>query len=236
MPVEIDKAVTCKLKRAGQKFEILCDPKKALEFRRGADINMNDILAYPSIYKDVSSAEIVPDNDLQKAFGTTDPLKIAEKIITNGELQLTTEQRKEMLEEKKKRIIDIISKRGINPQTNMPHPPQRILNAMEGVGVKVDPFKDAELQVDGIVKALKTLIPITFQKVTIAIRVQSQYAGRVYSILKNVGTILKEKWMDDGSLQIEIEVLGGMQQELFDKMANLTSGNYESKILKRIDI
>jgi len=236
LPVDIDKAVACRLKHSGQTFEILCDPKKALEFKKGANIDMNDILAYPSIYRDVSSTKAVPDDELQKVFGTTDPFKIAERIIRKGDLQLTTEQRKEMVEQKKAQIVDIISKRGVNPQTNVPHPPQRILNAMQKAGVKIDPFADAEMQVDAIVKTLKTHIPISFQRVRIAIRVQPQYAGRVYSILKGIGTVKKEQWLNDGSLQIEIEMLAGVQQELFDKMATLTHGNYESTIVKKTDI
>lgn len=236
MPVDIDKAVACRLKHSGQTFEILCDPKKALEFKKGANVDMKDVLAYPSVYRDVSSTKVVPDDELQKVFGTTDPFKIAERIIRKGELQLTTEQRKKMLEQKRAQIVDIISKRGVNPQTNAPHPPQRILNAMQKSGVKIDPFINAEMQVNDIVKTLKTHIPISFQRVTIAIRVQPQYAGRVYSILKGIGTVTKEQWLNDGSLQIEIDVLAGVQQELFDKMATLTHGNYESTIVKKMDM
>ncbi len=233
LSVDVDKAVVCRLKRSGQKFEILVDSKKALEFKKGAKIELNDILAYPSIYKDVSSTDVVAEKNLQKVFGTTDVTKVSEKILRDGELQLTTEQRREMVEQKQKQIAEIISKRGINPQTKSPHPMQRITNAMEKAGIKVDPFRDAELQVDAVVKALKVLLPISFQRVTIAIRVQPQYAGRVYSILKGIGTINKEQWLNDGSLHVEIEILAGMQEDLFDKMAKLTHGNFESKIIKR---
>jgi len=224
------------LKRSGQKFEILVDSKKALEFKKGIKIDLNDILAYPSIYKDVSSTDVVAEQNLQKVFGTTDVIKISEKILRDGELQLTTEQRRDMVGQKQKKIAEIISKRGINPQTKTPHPMQRIENAMEKAGVKIDPFTDAELQVDAVVKALKVLLPISFQRVTIAIRVQPQYAGRVYSILKGIGTVNKEQWLNDGSLNVEIEILAGMQDDLFDKMAKLTHGNFESKIIKRINI
>ena len=236
MTVDVDKAVVCRLKRAGQKFEILVDPKRALEFKKGNKIDLNDIIAYPSVYKDVSSTDVVSQSDLQKAFGTTDIFKVAERILRDGELQLTTEQRKQMVEQKQVQIAEIISRRGINPQTNTPHPPQRIIGAMEKAGVRINPFADAELQVDGVVKALRTLLPITFQRVVIAIRVQPQYAGRVYPILKGIGTVKKEKWLNDGSLQVEVEVLAGMQQELYDKLANLTHGNFDSEIVSKANI
>lgn len=236
MTVDVDKAVVCRLKYAGRKFELLVDPRKALEFKKGVKVDLNDILAYPSIYKDISSTDVVAEQDLQKVFGTSDAFKIAERILREGELQLTTEQRREMVEQKRAQVADIISRRSINPQTNTPHPPQRILNAIDKARINFDPFTDAELQVDSVIKALKPLLPISFQRVTIAIRVQPQYAGRVYSILKGIGTVNKEQWLNDGGLQVELDVLAGMQQELFDKLAGLTHGNFESKIVKRIDI
>jgi ribosome maturation protein SDO1 len=231
MTVDVGKAVICRLRHAGQKFEILVDPRKALELKKGAAVDVRDIMAYPSIYKDLGTADIAAEKDLQKLFGTTDPFRIAEKIVKEGELQLTTEQRREMVAQKRAQIADLISKRGINPQTNTPHPQARILGAMDKAGVVVDPFADAELQVDKTVKALKTLLPISFQRVTIAIRVQPQFAGRVYSILKGIGTLRKEQWLDDGSLSVEVEVLGGMQQDLYDKVASLTHGAFESKVI-----
>jgi ribosome maturation protein SDO1 len=234
MTVDVGRAVICRLRHSDHKFEIIVDPRKALELRKGASIDVRDIMAYPSIYKDLGTADIAAEKDLQKLFGTTDPFRIGEKIIREGELQLTTEQRREMVGQKRNQIADLISRRGINPQTNAPHPQARILAAMDKAGVIVDPFTDAELQVDKTVKALKTLLPISFQRVTIAIRVQPQFAGRVYSILKGIGTLRKEQWLDDGSLSVEIEVLGGMQQDLYDKVASLTHGAFESKVIGKI--
>lgn len=236
MAVSLEKAVTSRLNVFGKRYEILVDPIKALEFKRGVKINMEDILAYPAIYRDVRSTECVPEQELQKVFGTTDVFKIAEKIIKEGELQLTTEQRRQMVEQKKNQIANIIAKKGINPQTNTPHPPQRIMNAMEKAGVNVDPFVDAELQIEKVLKEIKALIPIKFQKVTLQIKVLPQYSGKIYSILKSSGTIKGEQWLSDGSLQISLEILAGIQNELFQKISSITHGQFESKIIKMEDI
>jgi ribosome maturation protein SDO1 len=236
LTVGVDKAVISRLQFSGKKFEILVDPGKALEFRKGAKIDMSEILAYPAIYRDVRNTECVPEADLQKTFGTTDIFKIAEKIIKEGELQLTTEQRRQMVEQKKNQIVAIISKKSINPQTNTPHPPQRILNAMDKTGVNVDPFIDAELQVDKVLKEIKTILPITFQKITLQIRIPAQFAGKSYSILKGFGTIVSEQWLNDGSLQVSLQILAGVQDEMFQRISNLTHGSYESKIIKREEV
>ena len=235
MTVGIDKAVISRLHFSGKKFEILVDPNKALEFKKGVKIEMSEILAYPTIYKDVRNTECFPESDLQKTFGTTDVFKIAEKIIKEGELQLTTEQRRQMVEQKKTQIISIIAKKSINPQTNAPHPPQRILNAMDKVGVNVDPFIDAELQIDKVLKEIKPILPITFQKITLQIKIPAQFAGKSYSLLKGFGTIVSEQWLNDGSLQVSLQILAGVQDEMFQKISGLTHGNYESKTLKRED-
>lgn len=207
-----------------------------MDFKKGMKVSMSDVLAYPAVYRDVRNTEVVSEQDLQKVFGTTDVSKIAEKIIREGELQLTTEQRRSMVEQKRIQIASIISKRGINPQTNTPHPPQRIMNAMEQAGVNIDPFADAELQVDKVLKAIKTILPIKFQKVTLQIKIPPQYSGSAYSVLKNVGTVMNEQWLGDGSLQLNVEILAGVQDELFQKISSLTHGSFESKVMKREDI
>jgi ribosome maturation protein SDO1 len=204
--------------------------------KKGAKVSMDDLLAYPAVYKDSRKGEAVSEQDLQKVFGTKDIMKIAERIIKEGELQLTTEQRRKMIEQKKIQIANIISRKGINPQTNTPHPPQRIINAMEQVGVNIDPFLDAELQVDKVLKSIKTILPIKFQKVVLQIKIPPQFSGSAYSVLKSVGSIINEEWLGDGSLLANIEILAGVQDELFQKLSSLTHGNFESKVLKREDI
>lgn len=236
MSVSLDKAVTSRLTVSGQKFEILVDPNKALEFRKGVNTDMNGILAYPAIYRDVRTTDMVPEKDLQKTFGTTDVLKIAAKILKEGELQLTTEQRRQMVEQKKNQIATLISKRGINPQTNTPHPPQRILNAMDQSGINIDPLVDAELQMDKVVKGIKTILPIKFEKVVLQIKVSPQFSGRIHPILKSAGNIQNEQWLNDGSLQVTIEILAGVQEELFQKISSLTHGSFESKVIKKESI
>lgn len=234
--VSIDKAVIAKLERSEQRFEILVDPDKALELKKGLKVNMDELLAYPAIYRDARKGEAVAEKDLQRIFGTTDIFKVVERIIKEGELQLTTEQKRKMIEQKKIQIANIISKKGINPQTNTPHPPQRIITAMEQAGVNIDPFMDAELQVDKVLKSIKSILPIKFQKVTLRLKIPAQYSGSAYSMLRNLGNFRTEEWSSDGSLIVEIEVLGGMQDEIFQKISSLTHGNFESKIVKREDL
>lgn len=235
MAVAVDKAVVGRLSVSGVKFEILVDPNKALDFKKGTKMDMREVMAYPVVYKDTKTSEAVAAADLQKAFGTTDPLKAAERIVRDGEIQLTTEQRRAMVEQRRTQISAIIAKKGTNPQTNTPHPQQRILNVMDQVGVMIDPFADAESQVDKVVKAIKAVIPIKFEKLVVQVRVPAQHAGKAFPVLKSSGTLQSEQWLNDGSLQASVEILAGVQDEFTQKLANATRGEYEAKVVKRED-
>jgi ribosome maturation protein SDO1 len=232
LAVSIEKAVVARLHYSGQKFEVMVDPEGALELKRGKKMDLREVLAVPCIFRDVRSSMRVAEQDLQKIFGTVDVWKIAEKIIKNGELQFTTEQRRKMIENKITQIATIISKRGINPQTGSPHPVQRIISAMKEVGVNVDPFTDAELQIDKVVNAIKKLLPISFQKIVVEVKIPSQFAGSANSTLKKFGGVLSEQWLGDGSLQARIEMMAGMQDEFFQKISSITHGQFESKVIK----
>ncbi|MGC9058955.1 MAG: ribosome assembly factor SBDS [Candidatus Aenigmatarchaeota archaeon] len=236
MMISVDKAVVARLRIKNNNFEVLVDPKKAFELKKGANINIQDILAYPAVYKDARKGEAVKEEDLQKAFGTKDIYKIAEEIVKKGEFSLTTEQKRELIEEKKNQIATIISKRAINPQTNTPHPPQRILNAMDQAGVHIDPFLDAEVQVEKVLKAIKTILPIKFEKVLLQVKIPAQYVGKSYSIITKAGEIKSEQYLQDGSLQVQIEIFSGVQDEFFRKLGEITKGAFESKILKKVSV
>ena len=234
--ISVDKAVVARLKVKGMNFEILVDPKKAFELKKGANVSIQEILAYPAVYKDARKGEAARSEDLQKTFGTTDVYKIAEEIVKKGEFSLTTEQKRELIEEKKNQIATLISKRAINPQTNTPHPPQRILNAMEKAGVNIDPFLDAEVQVEKVLKAIKPILPIKFEKVLLQLKIPAEYVGKSYSIITKAGEVKSEEYLGDGSLQVQIEIFSGVQDEFFGRLAEITKGNYESKILKKVEV
>ncbi|MCD6403501.1 MAG: ribosome assembly factor SBDS [Candidatus Aenigmarchaeota archaeon] len=233
--VSVEDAVVCRLKTQGMEFEILVDPDKALEFKKGKSYDLSEILAVPEVYRDVRKALRASEEELKRAFGTSDVWKIAERIIREGSLQLTTEQRRRFIEEKKKEIVNLIARRAVDPRTNLPHPPQRILNAIEQSGVNIDPFQDAELQLERVVKSIKPLIPIKFQKVTIEVKVPVEYTSQAYGIIKSLN-VVSQDWGSDGSLKAVIEIPAGIQDEVFAKLAKATKGNFETKVLKREDM
>lgn len=232
--VSVEKAVTARITKGGTTFEILVDSEKALQLKKGSPVSIENILAVNEVFKDARKGERVSSTDLQKAFGTTDVFKVAEEIIRHGDVQLTTEQRRAMVEEKRKEIAGIISKQGINPQTKLPHPPARILNAMEQAHVAVDPFKSANEQVEKVLEQVQEVIPISLERVEIAIRVPIEFAGKASSVMRNMLKLKKEEWKTDAWICL-VEIPAGMQGEIYEKLNSLTAGRVEVKVVRRIE-
>jgi ribosome maturation protein SDO1 len=229
--VSVEDATVARMSRDGLHFEILVDPDLALRFRKGEELSLESILAARDVYSDSKKGERVSTEDLEKVFKTHDIVVIAASILKHGELQLTTEQRRKFTEDKRKQISDMISKQGIDPKTKMPHPPQRIMNAMEQAKVHVDPFRAAQDQVNDVLAKVQEVLPISLERVEVAIRVPMSYAGKVSSAIREMAPVKSEEWKSDAWMAM-IEIPAGMQSDIYDRLNSLTGGTIEVKIVK----
>jgi len=229
--VTLEDSVIARLEYYGEHFEILVDPDLASDFKRGKEIEIEKILAVEEIFKDAKKGDKASEEAMMKAFQSIDPLEAATIIIKKGQVQLTAQQRKEMQEEKRKKIIAKITREAINPQTKLPHPARRIEIAMEEAKIHVDPFKSVEEQVNDVLKAIRVKIPIRFEHVDMAIRIPGDYTGKVYSVISEFGKTKREEWQKDGSWIAVVEVPGGLQESFDRKLNELTGGQVETKVL-----
>ena len=231
--VRLEDAIIARYEHGGHRFEILVDPNIIDEVKSGKVENVVDYMVIDEIFKDAHKGDRASEELIKEVFGTTDVNEVAKEIIKKGQVQLTTEQRRKMLEEKKKRIIAEIARNAINPQTGAPHPPQRIELAMEEAKVHIDPLKSVEEQVPLVLKALRPIIPIRFEKVKIAVKVSGDMYGKIYGDLSKSGTIIQEEWQKDGSWIGVVEIPAGIQGEFLDMLNKKTHGNVQTKILRR---
>ena len=217
---------------SGEKFEILVDPDKGLAYKRGELSEIRNVLMIDTIFTDANKGEKASAEKLEKHYGTSDPIEVAIEMFEKGTFQLTAQQRNEMIEQKRKQIIHIISKTYVDPKTKLPHPPIRIENALENVKYHVDPFKDADEQVQDVVQAMRSILPMSSENVQIALKIPAQFTGKSYGTVKNFSTIKREEWQSDGSWVVIVEVPAAMQVDMMEALGKETQGNVQSKILK----
>jgi len=94
----------------GEKFEIMVKPDPALDYKLGKKKDISAILVSEEIYTDSGKGTKPSAEKLLKAFKTEDLTEIAKIIMEKGDLNLTTDQRRKMIEDKKKQIVEFIVK------------------------------------------------------------------------------------------------------------------------------
>ncbi len=128
----------------GEKFEILVKPDPALDYKLGKKKDISAVLVSDEIYTDSGKGTKPTTEKLLKAFKTEDHTEIAQIIMQKGDLNLTTDQRRKMIENKRKQIVEFIAKTYVDPKTHLPHPPLRVEQAMKDARVSIDPQKNEQ--------------------------------------------------------------------------------------------
>jgi len=235
--ISLDDAVTARLESHGSRFEVLVDPDAALAIKRGEfDGELTDVIAAEDVFEDASRGDRPAEEDLETVFGTTDPLAIIPEVIERGEIQITADQRKAMAEQKRRQLVTVIARNAINPQMNdAPHPPDRIESALEEAGFRVDPMAPVETQVDDALDALRPLIPIRFEEITIAVHFPASHAGAAQARVRGFGDLDREEWQPDGSWIGVMTFPAGMQDDFYDLVNELSAGEAETRIIKDED-
>ncbi|PSQ44994.1 ribosome assembly factor SBDS [Halobacteriales archaeon SW_7_68_16] len=232
--ISLDDAVTARLESHGARFEVLVDPDAALAIKRDEfDGELEDVIAAEDVFENASRGDRPAEDDLEDVFGTTDPIEIIPEVIERGEIQITAEQRREMQEQKHRQLVDHITRNAVNPQMDdAPHPPDRIESALEEAGFTVDPMEPVEDQVDDALDALRPIIPIRFDEVTVAVQCPADYAGSAQAQIRGFGDLEREEWQPDGSWVGVLTFPAGLQNEFYDLVNEHTSGEAETRIIR----
>jgi ribosome maturation protein SDO1 len=230
--VSMDKAIIGRIIKNGEKFEVFMDPDNSYAYIEKKKPDLRNILVSDEIFKDAKKGDRQGPMAVKKAFGTDDIYVILKEIFDKGEVQLTSEQKHKMAEDKKRQILTFITREAIDARTNAPIPEKRIELAMEEIRFHVDPFKPAQEQVADLIKELRLKIPIKFEKVRLEVRIQAEYTSRAYGVLKYYG-LKNENWTSSGELVGIMEIPAGIQGEVLDKLNKATQGTVQVKITQQ---
>ncbi|KAE8379089.1 SBDS protein C-terminal domain-containing protein [Aspergillus bertholletiae] len=121
-----------RLKKGKKRFELACYKNKLLEYRSGAEKDLDNVLQVPTIFLSVSKAQTAPAAEIAKAFGANTPAdEIRQEILRKGEVQVGERERKEIIERVEKEVLDIVSGRLVDPTTKRVYTPGMISKALD---------------------------------------------------------------------------------------------------------
>lgn len=210
------------MEKGGKRYELLVDPEMVDDFKNDPDsVNIDDFLAMDEVFHDARGGERPTEEAIENTFGTQDILEIAKTILNKGSIQLTTNQRKAIVEKMRQKIIHHIHSQAVDPKTKSPHPVTRIELALEESRYSVDPFKKLELQIKDAVDKLKVLIPLSFETMRLAFKVPGSAYGGAMRVLRNYH--VKDGWLEDGTWACVIEIPAGMKGEIIGQIMKVSS-------------
>tara|TARA_Y100000991_G_scaffold211297_1_gene193659 strand:- start:3658 stop:4350 length:693 start_codon:yes stop_codon:yes gene_type:complete len=220
--VSLDKAVLARLEKGGKRYEVLVDPALVEAFKESPDeVDINDFLAMDEVFHDARGGERPTGDAIENVFGSQDIVVITTAILEKGSIQLTTAQRKQMVETMRQQIIHRIHSEAVDPKTKSPHSKTRIELALDESRYSVDPFKRLEDQVKDAIAKLKPLIPLSFETVRLAFKVPGSAYGSVSQLLRTYQQ--KDGWLEDGSWACVIECSAGMKGEIIGQVMRRSS-------------
>ncbi|OGJ22115.1 hypothetical protein A3K73_07555, partial [Candidatus Pacearchaeota archaeon RBG_13_36_9] len=202
---------------------------KALQLKQGKPVNINNVLSFDKVFYDSKKGLHASSADLESAFGTSNTAAIAEKIIKQGEIQVPKEYKDKEREDKKKQIIDFLSRNAVDPRTNSPHTADRISRTIDEAGVNID-NKPMEQQISGVIDKIKPILPIKIRTKKLKLRIPAEHTGRVYGIVTEYKE--SEEWLSNGELVVVINIPVGLQESFYDKLNSITHGSAISQEIK----
>ena len=80
------------------------------------------------------------------------------------------------------------------------------------------------------IESIREIIPISIEKIKVAVKIPSEHSARAYGTLKEHG-LQKEEWTSQGDLVCVCEIPAGMKGEFYDRLNKLTGGTVQTKEL-----
>ncbi|MCG3216458.1 MAG: ribosome assembly factor SBDS [Candidatus Heimdallarchaeota archaeon] len=238
--VTIDRRIDLKGKsivryeKHGRRYEMLVNPQPAWMFIQGEEVEIDDIFEVYDIYENISRGVKATQDDVDVAFENMTDREMAIKILRDGKLQLTADQRNEILKEKRAEIVDFIHIHCINPRENTPIPKDRIDKAIIDLGVNISYKEEAKNQALEIIDLLKPVMPIRLESIKLAIKIPPTYTGSLYGYVISAGNLIQEEWLTDGSLAVLIQIPSGTQADFLEQITSRTKGKAQVKVLERL--
>ncbi|SGZ57522.1 CIC11C00000004194 [Sungouiella intermedia] len=151
-----------RMKKEKKRFEIACYQNKVQDWRLRVEKDIDEVLQIPQVFMNVSKGQVANNEDLLKAFGTTNHDEIIKEILEKGEIQLNEKERSANLAQKQNEFLNLISTKCINPRSKKRYPPSMLQKALAQLKFHLNPNKPAKTQALEAIKLLiaKQVIPI----------------------------------------------------------------------------
>jgi len=220
---------TARIKKGGKHFEILVDMDEAMKVRKEEPgSSLNAAVLTDAIFHNLKAGEHAGVNDLDIAFGTSDPMEVAEKIIKSGEVVRTAESMKAGHDKMYKQVVEFLVRSAVSPE-GRPYTPDRIMKALVEAHVNVK-NKPVDSQVPEILDQLSKVLPLKIETKKVKLIVPAVHTGKAYGLVKDF--MVQEEWKNNGDLEVIVEMPTALIFDFYDRINSATQGSVMSEEIR----
>jgi len=226
----MSKDAIVRLKVGKMQFETRVNVEAALKMRRGdSSVGIANVIADNFIYTNIVKGMRSGADELENSFGTTDMNAIVERMVKKGDIEIPKEIRDEALEARRKQVVDFLVRNAVDARTGRPFTPDTIESSLKQGGVKIENVS-VDKQISKILDSLRVILPIKIETKKIKVKIAPEHTGKVYGLIQEYKE--KEDWMNDGSLEVILNIPVGLQMEFYDKLNSITHGSALTQEIK----
>lgn len=116
-----------------------------LEYRSGAEKDLDNVLQIPNVFLSVSKGETAPTADIEKAFGKGRSRdEVIQEILNKGEMQVGDKERGAQRERLEREVIDIVAGKVVDPRSKRVYTVGMIEKALEQLSIQGAQHKQDE--------------------------------------------------------------------------------------------
>jgi rRNA metabolism SBDS family protein len=207
-----------------KKLELLCHPGSVVKYRKGS-LARDSVLAADHIFKNAQKGQKANDIDIRRAFGSKALPECIDEMLTNGDFQLTAQERKELTEKKKNEIIHYFHTNYVNPMNKMPHPRARYEYAFKEHKINIDYSVSTERQVKDIYKKLVGVISMKPKEKDVIISIKKA-DKKVIKTINSYSKMVEVK-SSDNRRAFRVSILGSQYEALLADLERCTDGDFQ---------
>ncbi len=125
--------------------------------------------------------------------------------------------------------MDFLSRNASDPRSGKPYTPDKIKTALAEAHVNIKNVS-VEQQIQDIVSALSSIIPIKLETKRFKITIPAIHTGKVYGVVNQYKE--KEDWKNNGDLEVVAKIPAGLVMDFFDKLNSVTHGSALTEEIK----
>jgi len=194
--VKLTNIALMKYKVGNKKFEIACYRNKAIDYRKGIETDLDEVLQSVVIYSNAQQGHQASKEELEKYFPGMKFKDIMKMILEKGEIQITDKEREHQIDVMSKDIANIIAEKCCHPDSKRAFALESIKAAMKKIHFPVRLDQNAKKQASDCTKILQEKFVLARAEMKVQLNIAKDKKESLVKELQEIQVVVKEEFTE----------------------------------------